>query len=135
MTPPIDDIKIPELSTFEPCLRATSSGLDECTAEVRGIEDAQKPIWRNNDHPRQRYRVGARTEGGSGKNIPMDGSSQLLHALIEHDLVDELHLTVYPLALGSGKRVLPEGVHTTFGLAPAVPYPTGVVGLHSSRQR
>jgi dihydrofolate reductase len=69
-----------------------------------------------------------------GKNILTDGSSQLVHALIASDLVDELHLLVYPLALGTGKRVLPTGVHTTFGLVSAKPYPTGVVGLHYERQ-
>ena len=51
-----------------------------------------------------------------GKNILTDGSSQLVHALLAHDLVDELHLTLYPLTLGSGKRVLPNGVHATFAL-------------------
>src|SRR5450759_4567883 len=35
-----------------------------------------------------------------GKSILMDGSSQLVHALIAYDLVDELHLLVYPLTLG-----------------------------------
>src|SRR5207253_9968029 len=46
----------------------------------------------------------------------------------ENFLVDELHLTLYPLTLGSGKRVLPDGVHTTFNLESATPYPSGVVG-------
>jgi dihydrofolate reductase len=68
-----------------------------------------------------------------GKNIMTDGSSQLVHTLLENDLVDELHLTLYPLTLGSGKRVIPEGLHTTFRLAGATPYPTGVVGLHYVR--
>ena len=64
-----------------------------------------------------------------------DGSSQLVHALLAHDLVDELYLHLYPLTLGSGKRVLPDGVHTTFRLASATPYPSGVVGLQYERQR
>ena len=55
--------------------------------------------------------------------------------MLEHDLVDELHLLVYPLTFGSGKRVLPDGVHTTFTLKSATPYPTGVVGLHYVRAR
>jgi hypothetical protein len=49
--------------------------------------------------------------------------------------VDELHLLLYPLTLGGGKRALPEGVHTTFSLISATPYPSGVVGLHYARQR
>jgi dihydrofolate reductase len=70
-----------------------------------------------------------------GKNILTDGSSQLVHALLAHDLVDELHLLLYPLTLGGGKRLLPESVHATFNLISATPYPSGVVGLHYARQR
>jgi hypothetical protein len=29
--------------------------------------------------------------------------------------------------------VLPNGLYTTFGLTSAIPYPTGVVGLHYTR--
>jgi dihydrofolate reductase len=54
---------------------------------------------------------------------------------LANDLVDELHLLVYPLTLGSGKRALPDGVHATFALKSATPYPTGVVGLHYVRQQ
>ena len=79
--------------------------------------------------------VGPRTQGATGQNDATDGSSQLVHALLLHDLVDELHLTMYPLSLGSGKRALPTGLHTTFTLASATPYPTGVVGLKYVRQR
>jgi dihydrofolate reductase len=70
-----------------------------------------------------------------GGNILTDGSSQLVHTMIANDLVDELHLLVYPLVLGSGKRVLPQGVHAKFRLKSATPYPSGVVGLHYERQR
>jgi dihydrofolate reductase len=70
-----------------------------------------------------------------GKNIVTDGSSQLVHALLEHDLIDEMHLTLYPVSLGGGKKVMPEGVHLSFRLTSAKPYPTGVVGLHYERAR
>jgi dihydrofolate reductase len=53
---------------------------------------------------------------------------------MEGDLVDELHLLVYPLVLGSGKRLWPSGVHRRFALTSVTPYPTGVVGLHYTRQ-
>jgi dihydrofolate reductase len=38
-------------------------------------------------------------------DIVVHGSATLVQALIEHDLVDELRLMVYPVVLGSGKRL------------------------------
>jgi dihydrofolate reductase len=58
-----------------------------------------------------------------------------VHTLLEHDLVDELHLLLYPLILGGGKRLFPERVHTAFKLREAKPYPSGVVGLHYERAK
>jgi dihydrofolate reductase len=96
----------------------------------------ERPIWRDTTIIRENVIESVRAlKAQPGKNILTDGSSQLVHALLEHDLVDELHLLVYPLTLGRGKRVLPNGVHATFSLKSATPYPTGVVGLHYVRQR
>jgi len=95
-----------------------------------------KPIWRNTEIIRDNVVESVRAlKSQPGRNILTDGSSQLVHTLLEHDLVDELHLLLYPLALGGGKRLLPDGLHTTFTLLSATPYPSGVVGLHYARQR
>jgi dihydrofolate reductase len=40
-----------------------------------------------------------------GKNIAVLGSGDLVQTLIEHDLVDEYFLAVFPIVLGSGKRL------------------------------
>ena len=96
----------------------------------------EQPTWRNTTIIRENVIESVRAlKAQPGRTIMTDGSSQLVHALMAHDLVDELHLLVYPLTLGSGKRVLPTGLHTTFSLTSANPYPTGVVGLHYARQR
>jgi dihydrofolate reductase len=96
----------------------------------------EQPMWRDTSIIRENVIESIRAlKAAPGRSILTDGSSQLVHALLAHDLVDELHLLVYPLTLGIGKRVLPSGVHATFGLTSATPYPTGVVGLHYARQR
>jgi dihydrofolate reductase len=96
----------------------------------------EQPIWRHTTIIRDDVIDAiSRLKAESGGTIITDGSSQLVHALLAHDLVDELHLLVYPLTLGTGKRALPNGVHATFRLTSATPYPTGVVGLQYERQR
>jgi dihydrofolate reductase len=68
-----------------------------------------------------------------GKNILMDGSSVLIHTLIEHDLIDEYSLWVYPVVLGSGKKLFPEGQRLSLRLLESKPLPSGVVLMHYAR--
>jgi dihydrofolate reductase len=93
------------------------------------------PLWRSTtiirDNPVEAVRS---LKAQPGKDIMSDGSSQLIPVLLQHDLIDELHLTLYPLTLGGGKRILPQGLNRSFRLLSAKPYPTGVVGLHYARQ-
>lgn len=68
-----------------------------------------------------------------GKNILVDGSSVLIQLLAQHDLVDEYSLHVYPLVLGSGKRLFPAGKRLDLTLVEASPLPTGVVFMRYRR--
>jgi dihydrofolate reductase len=96
----------------------------------------ENPVWRNTTIIRENVVEAVKAlKAAPGKNILTDGSHQLVHTLLEHDLVDGLHLLLYPLILGGGKRLFPEGVHTGFKLQSAKPYPSGVVGLHYERVR
>lgn len=65
-----------------------------------------------------------------GKNIVIDGSSALIHTLAENDLIDEYYLVVYPVSLGGGKRVFPDGKRLNLKLVDAKPLPSGVVLTH-----
>ncbi len=96
----------------------------------------EKPIWRNTTIIRDNVVEEVRKlKAAPGKTIMSDGSHELVQLLLKHDLVDELHLLLYPLLLGGGKRLLPAGVHAAFKLKSAHPYPSGVVGLHYERAR
>jgi dihydrofolate reductase len=60
--------------------------------------------------------------------IYVSGSGTLVRAMLADGLVDELHLFVYPVALGTGARLFGEG-SAKFGLARADSYDNGVVHL------
>jgi dihydrofolate reductase len=62
-----------------------------------------------------------------GKNILVDGSSVLNQTLAENDLVDEYALHVYPLVLGSGKRLFSGGKRINMKLVESKALPTGVM--------
>lgn len=71
----------------------------------------------------------------SGKDIYVDGSSVLVHTLAEADLVDEYHLLVFPLVLGSGKQVFPDGYHAGLKLIETKAFPSGVILLRYQPDR
>jgi dihydrofolate reductase len=122
---------------FEPLPAGDPFG-DVMNAKKKYVVSAtlQQPKWRDTTIIRENVIESVRAlKAQPGGTILTDGSSQLVHALIEHGLVDELHLLVYPITLGSGKRVLPNGVHASFELKSAMPYPSGVVGLHYALRR
>lgn len=63
--------------------------------------------------------------------IHVIGSGDLVRTLLREDLVDRLNLLLYPLVLGSGKRVFGDGtVPAAFTLAqPPRAFPKGAVSL------
>jgi dihydrofolate reductase len=59
-------------------------------------------------------------------NVP--GSSNLIQSLLREDLVDELVLIVFPVVLGTGKRLFGEGtIPRSLRLVETKAFPTGVV--------
>lgn len=63
----------------------------ENTVILRTVEDIQK------------------LKNSEGSDIQVHGSGQLIQTLLKHDLADELWLKIFPVTLGSGKRLFAEG--------------------------
>ena len=62
--------------------------------------------------------------------IYVSGSGRLVRAMLDDGLVDELHLFVFPIALGSGQRLFNDGETTVkFRLGGSETYDNGVVHL------
>jgi len=63
-----------------------------------------------------------------GGEIHVMGSGDLIQTLIKHDLVDEFSLMIFPVVLGTGKRLFGEGtVPAAFKLTESRTTPSGVV--------
>jgi len=71
----------------------------------------------------------ARLKAKKGKDIIVYGSGQLVNFLLQLGLVDEYRILVYPVVLGSGKRLFDKDSYTKLKLIEATPFKTGVVAF------
>ena len=72
----------------------------------------------------------ARLKQEPGKDILVYGSGDLVQTLMKKDLVDEYRLMVFPIVVGSGKRLFENGPDTTvLELVDSKTFATGVVYL------
>ena len=85
----------------------------------------QDPEWHNTTVLRSLDEVAElkETEGGE---IHVHGSATLAQGLAAAGLVDRYHLLVFPLVLGSGKRLFGEGDKTKLALVEHAAYSNGI---------
>jgi dihydrofolate reductase len=62
-------------------------------------------------------------------DLMISGSCSLVHTLAQAGMVDEYQLLVYPVVLGKGKRLFPEGLRQDLELVDSRQFQTGVVRL------
>jgi dihydrofolate reductase len=70
----------------------------------------------------------------AGSDLQVHGSSNLIQTLLEHDLVDELWLKIFPVTLGTGKRLFGQGtIPAAFELVDSKTSPKGVMVANFKR--
>jgi len=70
----------------------------------------------------------------SGPNLHVYGSANLVQTLMKHDVVDEFWLKIYPLTLGSGKRLFAEGtIPAAFKVTESQVSPSGIILVNYER--
>jgi dihydrofolate reductase len=67
-------------------------------------------------------------KAGSGPELQVHGSATLIQTLLTHDLVDELWLKIFPVTIGSGRRLFADGTaYAGFELIESSASPSGVI--------
>jgi dihydrofolate reductase len=73
-------------------------------------------------------------KNSEGADLKVWGSSKLVQFLLKNDLVDELWLNIYPLTLGTGKKLFDgEAIPAAFSLVEGAITPSGVIVANYKR--
>ena len=94
------------------------------------------PAWQNSEviGPYNADTI-RRLKGDVDGNLYVSGSATLVQAMLADELVDELHLFVYPLTRGGGPRLFADDAgQSQFSLAECERYDNGVVYLCYRRE-
>jgi dihydrofolate reductase len=75
----------------------------------------------------------ARLKEQPGGNLGTSGSGTLVRSLLREGLLDELHLLVHPILVGTGKRLFDDGPQVPLRLTDSQTFSTGVLYLTYQR--
>ena len=88
----------------------------------------RNPEWNNSHVIDSKVAEGiAALKRQPGQDILVYGSPTLVQTLLQHNLVDELRLLVYPVVIGEGKRLYHEGTKATLRPVETRTFASGVV--------
>ena len=86
--------------------------------------DWEKSVFLSGNVPEEIKKLKA----GEGPDLQVHGSGELIQTLLEHDLVDEFWLKIFPVTLGMGKRLFGNGmIAAAFTLVDSKTSPSGVM--------
>jgi len=104
------------------------SGINNATKYVASNtltkHDWEKSVFLSGNVPEKIKQLKAQGD----PDLQVHGSGELIQTLMEHDLVDEFWLKIFPVTLGTGKRLFDQGtIPASFALADSKTSPTGVI--------
>jgi len=110
-----------------------AAGINNATKYVA----SRKPVlsdWKNTVHIQDVGQEVKKLKEQAGADLQVHGSGNLIQTLLKHDLVDEFWLKIFPVVLGSGKRLFGEGtLPTGFKLLESSVSPGGVIIVSYAR--
>ncbi|GAP13014.1 dihydrofolate reductase [Longilinea arvoryzae] len=122
--------------TYEGFAKAWPKSTDEGAEQFNSmpkyvVTRTLKTLEWNNSHPIRGDITAAVKDlkGQPGKDIVVSGSGMLVDFLLSAGLVDELHLLVYPLLLGKGKRIFTNSAQSALRLVSSRTFAGGVLAL------
>ena len=87
----------------------------------------KKPTWENTVVVKDIKEL-KKLKNSDGPDLQVYGSANLVQTLMENDLVDEFWLKIFPITLGTGKRLFEEGtIPASFTLVESKITPSGVI--------
>ena len=101
-------------------------GINEGTKYVLSTT-LEKSDWKNTVFLKSLADI-VKLKQSTGADLQVWGSGKLIQLLLKHDLVDELHLMIYPLTLGEGAKLFDTGtIPAAFTLTDSSVIPGGVI--------
>lgn len=111
---------------FWPTHTATWPQVNKITKYVVS-KTLKNPTWENTVVIRDIEEL-KKLKNSDGPDLQVYGSADLVQTLMKHDLVDEFWLKIFPITLGSGKRLFEKGtIPAAFKLVHSKIAPTGVI--------
>ena len=107
-------------------------GINEGTKYVLS-KTRKKSDWKNSVFLKKVGDI-KKLKNSKGGDIHVWGSSELVHLVLKHDLVDELRLKIHPLTLGKGKKLFDKAITAAaFTLVESTITPNGVIIAYYKR--
>jgi dihydrofolate reductase len=115
-------------ASYWPYHEEEGAGINKATKYVASntlkSHDWQKSVFLSGNVPEEITKL----KEQDGPDLQVHGSANLIQTLLKHDLVDEFWLKIFPVTLGTGKRLFEQGtIPAAYTLVDSKTSPTGVI--------